>query len=39
VTASEAVYALSCLIRKNVRELSSIESAPATAKSFSGVQS
>jgi len=43
VIASEAVYALSCLIRKNVRESSSsIESAPATAetaKSVGGVQS
>jgi DNA-binding FadR family transcriptional regulator len=39
VTASEAVYALSCLIRKNVRELSSTESAPANARTVSGVPS
>jgi len=42
VTASESVYALSCLIRKNVRDQSSIESAPTTPKrpkSVSGAQS
>lgn len=45
VIASEAVYALSCLIRKNVRELSDIKSAPAmtkktkSTKSVGGVQS
>ena len=42
VTASESVYALSCLIRKNVRDQSSIEPAPTTPKrpkSVSGAQS
>ena len=38
-TASEAVYMLSCLIRKNVRELSISESAPEDHKNVSGAQS
>jgi DNA-binding FadR family transcriptional regulator len=38
ITASESVYAISCLIRENVRELSSIESAPAVQKNVAGVQ-
>ena len=39
VTASESVYALSCLIRTNVRQLSTIESAPAATRNGSGAQS
>jgi DNA-binding FadR family transcriptional regulator len=39
VIASEAVYELSCLLRKNVRELSSVESAPANARTVAGVPS
>jgi DNA-binding FadR family transcriptional regulator len=39
VTASECVYALSCLIRANVRQLSTVESAPPASRNASGAQS
>ena len=39
LTASEAVYALSCLIREHVRGLSSDEAAPAAQPNVSGAQS
>jgi DNA-binding FadR family transcriptional regulator len=38
LTASEAVYALSCLIRMNVRQLSTIESTPEARGNVSGGQ-
>jgi DNA-binding FadR family transcriptional regulator len=38
MAASEAVYALSCLLRKNVRKLSSIESATTPKKNVPGAR-